>query len=87
MTITLEPEQEEAIQAAIRSGAFRSVDEFIDAAIAILANSSAQPLARPPGSARGRFSKACKVTNARRRLTFYPARSSRWSASCNSILR
>ena len=47
MTITLEPEQEEAIQAAIRSGAFRSVDEFIEAAIAILPNSSAQPPRAP----------------------------------------
>ena len=52
MTITLEPEQEEAIQAAIRSGAFRSVDEFIDAAIAILPNSSAEPPARAPRKSR-----------------------------------
>ena len=36
MTITLEPDQEQAIQAAIRSGAFRSVNEFIEAAIATL---------------------------------------------------
>jgi Arc/MetJ-type ribon-helix-helix transcriptional regulator len=36
MTITLQPDQEQAIQEAIRAGAFRSVDEFIDAAIATL---------------------------------------------------
>lgn len=36
MTITLQPEQEQAIQAAIRRGAFRSVDEFLAAAIAQL---------------------------------------------------
>jgi Arc/MetJ-type ribon-helix-helix transcriptional regulator len=36
MTITLQPEQEQAIEAAIQRGAFRSVDEFIDAAIATL---------------------------------------------------
>jgi Arc/MetJ-type ribon-helix-helix transcriptional regulator len=36
MTITLQPHQEQAIEAAIRSGRFRSVDEFIDDAIAHL---------------------------------------------------
>ena len=36
MTITLQPEQEQAIVAAIQRGAIRSVDEFIDAAIASL---------------------------------------------------
>ena len=36
MNITLQPEQERAIERAIRSGAIRSVDEFIDAAIATL---------------------------------------------------
>ncbi len=36
MTITLQPEQEQAIQEAIRTGTFRSIDEFIDAAIATL---------------------------------------------------
>ena len=36
MTITLLPEQERAIEEAIRTGVFRSVDEFIDAAIAML---------------------------------------------------
>ncbi len=34
MTIQLSPEQEHAIQEAIESGLFRSVHEFIDAAIA-----------------------------------------------------
>jgi Arc/MetJ-type ribon-helix-helix transcriptional regulator len=42
MTITLQPEQERAIQAAISRGDFRSVDEFIDAAIATLANAAAE---------------------------------------------
>ena len=36
MTITLTPGQERAIQAAIESGALRSMDEFIDTAIAAL---------------------------------------------------
>ncbi len=36
MTIELSPDQERAIQEAIRSGLVRSVDEFIDAAIALL---------------------------------------------------
>lgn len=40
MTIELSPEQERAIQEAIRSGFVRSVDEFIDAAIALLPHSS-----------------------------------------------
>jgi Arc/MetJ-type ribon-helix-helix transcriptional regulator len=34
MTITLQPDQERAIEEAIRAGAFQSVDEFVDAAIA-----------------------------------------------------
>lgn len=34
MTITLQPHQEQAIQAAVNSGKFRSVEEFIDAALA-----------------------------------------------------
>ncbi len=38
MTITLQPEQERAIEEAIRAGAFRSVDEFIETAIATLPN-------------------------------------------------
>ncbi len=36
MTIELTPEQEQAIQNAIKSGVVRSVDEFIDTAIALL---------------------------------------------------
>ena len=36
MTIELTPKQEHAIQNAIKSGVVRSVDEFIDAAIAML---------------------------------------------------
>ena len=39
MTIQLKPGQEQAINAAIRAGAFRSVDEFMDTAIATLPNS------------------------------------------------
>jgi len=49
MTIQLKPGQEQAINAAIRAGAFRSVDEFMDTAIAILPNSvtpDAAPVAR-----------------------------------------
>ncbi|MGB9464590.1 MAG: hypothetical protein WBR10_05715 [Candidatus Acidiferrum sp.] len=36
MTIKLTPEQEQAIQNAIKSGVVRSVDEFIETAIALL---------------------------------------------------
>ena len=36
MTIKLTPEQEQAIQKAIKSGVVRSVEEFIDTAIALL---------------------------------------------------
>ena len=36
MTIKLTPEQEQAIQNTIKSGVVRSVDEFIDTAIALL---------------------------------------------------
>ena len=39
MTIELKPEQEQAIQDAIKSGLVRSVDEFIDTAIAMLPHS------------------------------------------------
>ena len=45
MTITLQPDQERAIEAAIRAGAFRSVEEFVDAAIATLPD---QPVAAGP---------------------------------------
>ncbi|HEV3037696.1 MAG TPA: hypothetical protein VHA33_07925 [Candidatus Angelobacter sp.] len=36
MTVQLSPEQERAIQEAINSGLFRSIDEFIETAIAML---------------------------------------------------
>lgn len=36
MTIQLRPDQEQAIQAAIAAGQFRSVDEFIESAIRTL---------------------------------------------------
>ena len=39
MTIEISPEQERAIQEAIKSGFARSVDEFIDVAIAMLPQS------------------------------------------------
>ena len=48
MTITLQPDQERAIEAAIRAGAFRSVDDFIDAAIANLPNAAAENSVRSP---------------------------------------
>ena len=47
MNITVQPEQERVIERAIRSGAFRSADEFIEAAIASL-SSSPEPLAAAP---------------------------------------
>jgi Arc/MetJ-type ribon-helix-helix transcriptional regulator len=40
MTIKLTPEQEQAIQNAIKSGVIRSVDDLIEAAIALLPNPS-----------------------------------------------
>lgn len=52
MTITLQPEQERAIRAAIRRGTFRSVEEFIDAALAILPNVPAEPSADTPRKSR-----------------------------------
>jgi Arc/MetJ-type ribon-helix-helix transcriptional regulator len=48
MTIDLQPHQEQAIQRAISSGAFRSIDEFIDTAIALLPPSK---IAEPSGEA------------------------------------
>jgi Arc/MetJ-type ribon-helix-helix transcriptional regulator len=42
MTIQLSPEQERAIQEAIKNGVVRSVDEFIEAAIAMLPHSTEQ---------------------------------------------
>jgi hypothetical protein len=47
MTITLQPEQEHAIEQAIRAGVFQSVEEFIDAAIAILPNAAIPQTASP----------------------------------------
>ncbi len=52
MTITLQPDQEQAIQAAIQSGAFRSVDEFIDAAIATLPGTPSTSAADAPRKSR-----------------------------------
>lgn len=54
MTITLHPDQERAIEEAIRAGAFRSVDEFIRAAIATLPNQAvaAEPPFAPPRKSR-----------------------------------
>ena len=42
MIIQLSPEQERVIQEAIKSGVFRSVNEFIDVAIAMLPHSKDQ---------------------------------------------
>ena len=49
MTFTLQGDQERAIEEAVRAGTFRSVDEFIDAAIATLPNHTiaAEPPATP----------------------------------------
>ena len=48
MTITLNQNQEETVLNAIRAGMFRSVDEFMDAAIAILPNAPAPAASAPP---------------------------------------
>jgi len=48
MTIHLSPEQERAIQEAIKSGFVRSIDEFIEVAIAMLP----QPGSQSAGSRR-----------------------------------
>lgn len=40
MSITLRPEQERVLQEAINSGVIRSVDEFIDSALATLPHGS-----------------------------------------------
>jgi len=54
MTITLQPDQKRAIEDAIRAGAFRSVDEFIETAIATLPNYmiAADPSHTPPRRSR-----------------------------------
>ncbi len=49
MTITLQPERERAIQEAIRAGTFRSISEFIGAAISTLPTLSE---AEPPTASR-----------------------------------
>ena len=41
MTIELSPEQEHALQRAIKNGLVRSVDEFIDAALAMISHPGA----------------------------------------------
>jgi Arc/MetJ-type ribon-helix-helix transcriptional regulator len=48
------PDQERAIEEAVRIGAFRSVDEFIGAAIAALPNHTlaAEPARTPPRKSR-----------------------------------
>ena len=43
MTITLRPDQEEAIRQAIDAGAISSVDEWLDAALSQLPHSVATP--------------------------------------------
>ena len=48
MTITLNQNQEETVLNAIRAGMFRSVDEFMDAAIAILPNAPGPGATAPP---------------------------------------
>jgi hypothetical protein len=53
MTIQLNPGQEQAIDAAIQAGTFRSVDEFIDTAIAILTSAPvADATMAAPGKSR-----------------------------------
>jgi Arc/MetJ-type ribon-helix-helix transcriptional regulator len=54
MTITLQPDQKRAIEDAIRAGAFRSVDEFIETAIATLPSYTiaAEPPHTPPRRSR-----------------------------------
>ena len=48
MTITLSPDQEQAVRAAIRAGRVASVDEFIEHAIAILSSGSGAGDTAPP---------------------------------------
>jgi hypothetical protein len=52
MTIELKPGQEWAIQQAISAGVFRSVDEFIDTAIALLPNA---PVSAGPQAANSQW--------------------------------
>lgn len=53
MTIKLTPEQEQAIQNAIKSGVVRSVDEFIDTAIALLPQGKTQSNGSRQAAVRG----------------------------------
>lgn len=48
MTITLSPEQEEAIRKAIRAGEIASVEELIERAIASLSNQAGTLASRVP---------------------------------------
>jgi Arc/MetJ-type ribon-helix-helix transcriptional regulator len=50
MTITLSPDQEQAIRDAIRAGRIASVDEFIEHAIAALPGRSGSREAPPSGT-------------------------------------
>ena len=53
MTIKLTPEQEQAIQNAIKNGVVRSVDEFIDTAIALLPQGKDQTHSSRQAAVRG----------------------------------
>ena len=50
MTITLSPDQEQAIRDAIRAGRIASVNEFIEHAIALLPGGPGTPQAPPGGT-------------------------------------
>jgi hypothetical protein len=50
MTITLNPDQEQAIRDAIRAGRIASVDQFIEHAIAVLPTGSGAGEAPPVGT-------------------------------------
>ncbi len=50
MTITLTPEQEEAVRAAIRAGQVASVEEFIERALADLPKEAPAVISRGAGS-------------------------------------
>jgi hypothetical protein len=52
MTIKLSPKQERAIQEAIKHGFIRSVDEFIDVAIAMLPHSKERTESSRQGAVR-----------------------------------
>lgn len=55
MTIQLQPDQEQAIQAAISAGRFRSVDEFIESAIRTLAKPTASSIPPDTGGSSKEF--------------------------------